>query len=86
MLYSIAGVIFADRMGGSGDVMLGRSEQSDVNSHHRLNATTETELQPAQLANAFAELHHLLEQYAPLWYTQEQHDKANWALGSLKKT
>jgi hypothetical protein len=79
MLYSIAGVIFADRMGGSEDVMLGRSE-------HRLNATTETELQPAQLANAYAELHHLLEQYAPLWYTQEQHDKANWALGSLKKT
>ncbi len=68
-------------------MMLGRSEQSDVNSHpHRLNATAEMELQLAQLANALAELYHLLEQYAPLWYTEEQHDKANWALGSLKKT
>jgi hypothetical protein len=72
---------------GGEDMMLGRSEQSDVNSHpHRLNATAEMELQLAQLANAFAELYDLLEQYAPLWYTEEQHDKANWALGSLKKT
>ena len=73
-------------MGGSEDVILGRSEQSDVNSHsHRLNATAEMELQVAQLANAFAELYHLLEQYAPAWYTLDQHDKAKWALGSLKR-
>jgi hypothetical protein len=43
------------------------------------------ELQLAQLANAFAELYHLLEQYAPAWYTLDQHDKAKWALGSLKR-
>jgi len=73
-------------MGGSEDVMFGRSEQSDLNSHsHRLNATADMELQMAQLANAFAELYHLVEQYAPVWYTLEQHDKANWALGSLKR-
>jgi len=67
-------------------VIVGRSEQSDVNSPpHRLNATTEMDLQLAQLANAFADLYQLLEQYAPVWYTEEQHDKAKWALGSLKR-
>jgi hypothetical protein len=73
-------------MGGSEDVILGRYEQSDVDSPtHRGDATTEMELQLAQLANAFADLYHLLELYAPVWYTREQHDKAEWALGSLKK-
>jgi hypothetical protein len=43
------------------------------------------EVQLAQLAKACAELYHLLELYAPVWYTQEQHDKAEWALGSLKR-
>jgi hypothetical protein len=72
--------------GRNEDVNLGRSEESDVNSpRHCLNTTTEKELQLAQLENAFAELYHLLEQYAPVWYTQEQHDKARWALGSLKR-
>jgi hypothetical protein len=73
-------------MGGREDLILGRSEQSDVNSPtHRLNAITEMEMQLAQLAKACAELYHLLELYAPVWYTQEQHDKAEWALGSLKR-
>ncbi len=67
-------------------MILGRSEQSDVNSHpHRLNVTTDMEQQVAQLANAFAALYHLMEEYAPVWYTLEQHDKATWALGSLKR-
>jgi len=43
--------------GRNEDVNLGRSEESDVNSpRHCLNATTEKELQLAQLENAFAEL------------------------------
>jgi hypothetical protein len=74
-------------MGGSEDVMRACSEQPDVNSPpHHLNSTTEMELQPAQLANAFAELYDLLGQYAPAWYTQEQYDRTKRALGSPKKT
>ena len=32
------------------------------------------------LVNALLELYNLLEEYAPTWYTQEHHDRAEAAL------
>jgi hypothetical protein len=32
------------------------------------------------------ELYELLEEYAPIWYTQELHDRAEAALAHYKKT
>jgi hypothetical protein len=40
----------------------------------------ELERQVAQLAHALRELCHLLEAYAPAWYTEREHEKAMSAL------
>lgn len=43
---------------------------------------------PAQLesiAEVFRELFNLLEQYAPVWYTEEHHKRAVGALGALEE-
>ncbi|HLV86406.1 MAG TPA: hypothetical protein VKV39_05465 [Candidatus Sulfotelmatobacter sp.] len=34
----------------------------------------------ARLVDALTELHHLLEEYAPSWYTQQHHAKTELAL------
>jgi hypothetical protein len=44
------------------------------------------QLRLTQVADALAELYNLLEQYAPLWYTQEHHEKAESALRLTKKS
>ena len=43
------------------------------------------DLDRARLVDALSELHDLLEEYAPSWYTQEHHEKAVAALQLLKK-
>jgi uncharacterized protein with von Willebrand factor type A (vWA) domain len=44
-----------------------------------------TDLDAARLTEALSDLHNLLEEYAPSWYTQEHHDKAESALHPRKK-
>lgn len=41
---------------------------------------SEMELDRVRLADALSELHRLLEDYAPSWYTQKHHEKAVAAL------
>ena len=38
------------------------------------------EVDRVRLLDALEELHRLLEEYAPAWYTQEHHEKAEAAL------
>lgn len=38
-----------------------------------------------RLAEALADLHNLLNEFAPSWYTQEHHTKAESALQLLKR-
>ncbi len=50
-----------------------------------LNYQSEAELDRARLVEALAELHNLLEEYAPTWYTQEHHEKAMSALQARRR-
>lgn len=43
------------------------------------------ELDPVALAETLFDIYHLLEEYAPSWYTQEHHDKMESALRLTKK-
>ena len=38
------------------------------------------------VAEAFLELFELLEEYAPVWYTEQHHDRALAALALLQKS
>jgi hypothetical protein len=40
---------------------------------------------PSALTGAFLELFELLEEYAPVWYTEEHHNRALAVLELLKK-
>jgi hypothetical protein len=63
------------------------TEQSNVTSlPRRLNKQAEMERQLSRVADALAELYDLLEQYAPVWYTREQHERAESALRLLKRS
>lgn len=42
------------------------------------------EFDRALLVEALSDLYHLLEEYAPAWYTEEHHNKAEIALRPLK--
>jgi len=55
---------------------------SDLQSGSR---KPENNLDRASLARALDQLHRLLEEYAPSWYTQKHHETALAALDSLKK-
>ena len=46
---------------------------------------SDVERDPELLADALTDLYDLLEQYAPSWYTEEHHEKAEAALHSKKK-
>ena len=67
-------------------MILGHREQLDVSPFPKqMNASSEMTPQLAQLADALAELHELLEGYAPTWYTLHHHEKAECALRSVKR-
>lgn len=40
--------------------------------------------EPASAVSALRELYALLEDYSPMWYTQEVHDRASAALSRLR--
>jgi hypothetical protein len=61
--------------------MMNRS-QSGVRVKSR-RSTAQTELNLEQVAAALARLYRLLEEYAPSWYTREDHEIADAALHAL---
>ena len=64
----------------------GRTEQLEMSTFPKqMNEASEMRLQLAQLADALAELYGLLEGYAPTWYTFDHHERAEFALRSMKK-
>lgn len=50
-----------------------------------MSRTSNAQLDPQQLAEALSDLHDLLEEYAPSWYTHEYHEKAVLALYPFRK-
>ena len=48
-------------------------------------AGPDAKVQLAQATDALAELYQLLEDYAPAWYSEHHHKKAETALRVLKK-
>lgn len=65
--------------------MLDAKEPNVTDQFQALNYPTELEQERAGLADVLRELHDLLEEYAPSWYTHEHHEKAESALRSAKK-
>jgi hypothetical protein len=67
-------------------VVLNRAEQSDVDSlaQHPDDASGMS-LQLTRGAEALAELYELLEEYAPSWYRQQHHERAESALRLLRE-
>jgi hypothetical protein len=67
-------------------VVLNRAEQSDVrNLAEHPNDTSGMRLQLIRGAEALAELYELLEEYAPSWYRQQHHERAESALRLLRE-
>jgi hypothetical protein len=63
-----------------------RTERSDaIRFPRHLNQVLEMKLQLARATGALAELYELLEKYAPTWYTQSHHEKAESTLRLVKK-
>jgi hypothetical protein len=73
-------------VGGSEQVILNRSEQSDERSVAQLpDDASGIRLQLTRGAEALAELYELLEEYAPSWYRQQHHERAESALRLLRE-
>jgi hypothetical protein len=70
-------------MGREGERVLGTEGQSNRFSQH-LDSVCESQLDTKRLLDALADLHRLLEEYSPSWYTQELHEKAESALQSVR--
>ena len=70
-------------MGSNGNRAL--KSKSLADRPQLLNYEAGAELDRGRLVDALSELHDLLEQYAPSWYTQEHHEKALAALRPLRK-
>jgi hypothetical protein len=60
-----------------------KSHASSFSQHS--NEALEMKLQLTQTTDVLAELYELLEKYAPTWYTQNHHEKAESALRLVKK-
>ena len=70
-------------MGSNGNrAVHGRDQEARSKTMSR---TSNTQLDPKQLAEALSDLHDLLEEYAPTWYTQEHHEKVVLALHPFQK-
>ena len=79
-------IVSEEPSGGSENVTPARTERSDASSSPRhSNQVVEMKLQLAQATDMLAELYELLEKYAPTWYTQHHHEKAESTLRLVKK-
>jgi hypothetical protein len=68
-------------MGSTGNRTLQSKAATSFPSVHE----PETPADRARLVEALSELHNLLEEYSPSWYTEEHHRKAEAALHPNKK-
>ena len=67
-------------------MILNRSEQSNERSAAQLpDDASGIRLQLTRGAEALAELYELLEEYAPSWYRQPHHERAESALRLLRE-
>jgi hypothetical protein len=71
----------------SGDLMLDRNiAQSDVSAHpHRISYVSAPK-KDAQPKEVLEELQNLLEEYAPMWYTDEHRERVQSVLQSRKRS
>ena len=69
-------------MGSTGNRTLHSKTASSFTS---VNDACETPLERKRLIDALSELRNLLEEYAPSWYTEKHHRKAESALHPKKK-
>jgi CelD/BcsL family acetyltransferase involved in cellulose biosynthesis len=68
-----------------GNGMLNTHDPRAANFSRPLNSESETDPVQARLADALVDLHNLLREYAPSWYTLEHHTKVESALQLLKR-
>jgi hypothetical protein len=67
-------------------VRLNAAQRSDPSRFRGYtNEVPDTKLQLARATDALAEIYQLLEDYAPVWYTEHHHHKTLSALRALKK-
>jgi hypothetical protein len=67
-------------------VTLTPAEQSELTRTRRYPyEVPDANVQLARATDALAELYQLLEDYAPTWYSEQHHKKAESALRALKK-
>jgi hypothetical protein len=65
--------------------MLNTHDQQTGNFAQPLNTQSATDPVQARLADALVDLHNLLKEYAPSWYTQQHYAKVESALQLLKR-
>jgi uncharacterized protein YllA (UPF0747 family) len=58
---------------------------TDTTFHHQ-DTHSETVLDNERLAATLEQLHRLLEEYAPAWYTEQLHDQSETALKPYHKS
>lgn len=63
----------------------GNRELKSKNSPSLLPYKSDTELDRTRLVDALSQLHDLLEEYAPSWYTEQHHEQVTAALDAEKK-
>ena len=65
---------------------LGHPQQSDLPRYRRpSNEEADAQVQLARVTDVLAEMYELLENYAPMWYTERHHETALSALRLVKK-
>ena len=71
--------MFTSVMGSNGNVM------SQAKSGGVSASRSQRDIERSRLADALSDLHDLLEQYGPAWYTEEHHEKAESALHAVRE-
>ena len=71
--------------GKNGDLVTNNPQPGLPTTSHLSQCESGKNPNQEQLVQTLAQLHQLLEDYAPTWYTQEHHEIAEAALQSLRK-
>jgi len=66
--------------------MLAAAQRSVTDALQQGLGGVDTRPETTQLEDALLELYNLLEEYAPSWYTEEHHNRAESALRSLRRS
>jgi hypothetical protein len=71
--------------GQKGFLVLAKAHEHSTRLAQETSSSADDRIDRQRLIDALANLHRLLEEYAPSWYTQEHHEKAALALHSAEK-